>query len=55
MGTIEEAAFMTRAEVEEILRKRREKPSNSIIGIDPKPPYPTEIAIKSYPAGYIVP
>lgn len=44
-------AFMTRVDVETILRKEKEKGFTSTIGLDLKIPYPVEITEKHYQVG----
>lgn len=53
--TEEPVAFMTRAEVNTILRKGKGKAFTSIIALDLKLSYPTKIVTKLYPAMFIIP
>lgn len=47
----EPTVFKTRAEVESMLKKEKEKASVTSACIDLNPPYPVEIAAKPYPSG----
>lgn len=42
----------TRAEVEGMLRKEKERASTTITCLDFKVPYSAEIIVKAYPSGY---
>lgn len=53
--TEESVAFMTRFQVEVVLKKRKEKASGSMIELDLKPPYPSIIEMKPYQLGYVAP
>lgn len=46
---------MTRAYIEAMQKKEKEKVVASTFGLDLKPPNPVEIIIKPYPTGYTVP
>lgn len=45
--------FMTRPEVESMLRREKQKASASFIGLDMKPSYATEIVVKLYSMIYL--
>lgn len=46
---------MTRSKVEFILTKKKEKASISLVSLDLKPPYSTEVAARPYPSEYKTP
>lgn len=46
---------MTRAKIEVMLRKEKEKPSSTTACLDLKPSYSIEVAPKPHPSGYSVP
>lgn len=53
-STPEEPAFMTRVEVEVMLKKEQEKASASTISLALKPPCLVEVVAKPYPTGYVM-